>query len=243
MPDSPCRDHAVARAWPEAVEETRRACERLAHAADRYTTGAAIYRQAEIHRARGDLTAAENAFREATEWGHDAQPGLALLRLAQGETEAAAGAIRRVVTETTDRLRRAKLLPAHVEIMLAAGDISAAREAADELGEIVGVYDTPALRAAAGCALGGVLLAEGEARPALGALRRAWEQWRVLDAPYEAARARVLIGLACRTLGDEESAALELDAARRVFAELGAAPDLVRVEHLTRKQPPQPRTG
>ncbi|MET0923237.1 MAG: hypothetical protein ABWY47_08875, partial [Xanthobacteraceae bacterium] len=139
-------------AWPEAVEETRRACERLAHAADRYTTGAAIYRQAEIHRARGDLTAAENAFREATEWGHDAQPGLALLRLAQGETEAAAGAIRRVVTETTDRLRRAKLLPAHVEIMLAAGDISAARKAADELGEIAGVYDTPALRAAAGCA-------------------------------------------------------------------------------------------
>jgi ATP/maltotriose-dependent transcriptional regulator MalT len=225
-------------AWPEAVEETRRACERLAHAADRYATGAALYRQAEIYRTRGDFASAEDAYREATQWGHDAQPGLALLRLAEGETEAAAGAIRRVVTETTDRLRRAKLLPAHVEIMLATGDISAAREAADELGKIVGVYDTPALRAAAGCALGGVLLAEGEARPALGALRRAWEQWRVLDAPYEAARARVLIGLACRTLGDEESAALELDAARRVFAELGAAPDLVRVEQLTRKQPP-----
>ena len=224
-------------AWPEAVEETRRACERLAHAADRYTTGAALYRQAEIQRIRGDLAAAENAFREATEWGQDAQPGLALLRLAEGETEAAAGAIRRVVTETTDRLRRAKLLPAHVEIMLATDDISAAREAADELSQIAGVYDTPAQRAAAGCALGSVLLAEGEARPALGALRRAWEQWRALDAPYEAARARVLIGLACRTLGDEDSAALELDAARRVFAELGAAPDLVRVEQLTRKQP------
>jgi tetratricopeptide (TPR) repeat protein len=225
-------------AWPEAVEETRRACKRLAHAADRYTTGAALYRQAEIHRTRGDLTAAENAFREATEWGHDAQPGLALLRLTEGETEAAAGAIRRVVTETTDQLRRAKLLPAHVEIMLATDDISAAREAADELSQIAGAYDTPALRAAAGCALGGVLLAEGEARPALSALRRAWEQWRALNAPYEAARARVLIGIACRTLGDEESAALELDAARRIFAELGAAPDLVRVEQLTRKQPP-----
>src|SRR4029453_14789052 len=84
--------------WPEAVEETRRACERLAHAADRYTTGAALYPPAEVHRARGDLTAAENAFREATEWGHEAQPGLALLRLVQGETEAAGGAIRRVVT-------------------------------------------------------------------------------------------------------------------------------------------------
>ena len=206
-------------AWPEAVEETRRACERLAHAADRYTTGAALYRQAEIQRIRGDLAAAENAFREATEWGHDAQPGLALLRLAEGDTEAAAGAIRRVVNETTDRLRRAKLLPAHVEIMLATDDISAAREAADELSQIAGVYDTPAQRAAAGYALGSVLLAEGD------------------DAPYEAASVRVLIGLACRTLGDEDSAALELDAARRVFAELGAAPDLVRVEDFTRKQP------
>jgi tetratricopeptide (TPR) repeat protein len=196
-----------------------------------------LYRQAEIQRIRGDLAAAENAFREATEWGQDAQPGLALLRLAEGDTEAAAGAIRRVVTETTDRLRRAKLLPAYVEIMLATNDISRAREAADELSEIAGVYDTPAQRAAAGCALGSVLLAEGEARPALGALRGAWEQWRAVDAPYEAARARVLIGLACRALGDEDSAALELDAARRVFAELGAAPDLVRVEQYTRKRP------
>ena len=209
-------------AWPEAVEETRRACERLAHAADRYTTGAALYRQAEIHRIRGDLAAAENAFREATEWGHDAQPGLALLRLAEGDTEAAAGAIRRVVTETTDRLRRAKLLPAHVEIMLATDDISAAREAADELSQIAGVYDTPAQRAAAGCALGRVLLARG---------RGPGGAWR------SAPRLGALIGLACRALGDEDSAALELDAARIVFAELGAAPDLVRVERLTRKQP------
>jgi len=129
-------------AWPEAIEETRRACERLAHAADSYTTGAALYRQAEIHRIRGDLAAAENAYREATQWGHDSEPGLALLRLAEGETKAAAGAIGRVVIETTDRLRRAKLLPAHVEIMLAVGDISAAREAADELCQIVDVYDT-----------------------------------------------------------------------------------------------------
>jgi tetratricopeptide (TPR) repeat protein len=101
-------------AWPEAVEETRRACEQLAHAADRYTTGAALYRQAKIHRARGDFAAAEAAYRQATRWGHEAQPGLALLRLVEGETEAAAAAIRRVLTEITDRLRRAKVLPAHV---------------------------------------------------------------------------------------------------------------------------------
>jgi ATP/maltotriose-dependent transcriptional regulator MalT len=124
-----------------------------------------------------------------------------------------------------------------VEIMLAAGDISAAREAADELCQIVDVYDTPALRAAAGYAIGGVLLAEGEARSALGQLRRARERWQALDAPYETARARVHMGFACRALGDEESAALELDAAHRVFAKLGAEPDIIRVDQLTRKQP------
>jgi len=221
-------------AWPEAVEETKRACERLAHAADKYATGAALHRQAEVYRARGDFTSAEDAYREATQWGHEPQPGLALLRLAEGKTEAAEAAIRRVVAGTTDRLRRAKLLPAHVEIMLALGDVPAARDAAGELIGIAGDYDTPALRAAAGHALGGVLLAEGDARSALGALRRAWEIWRELDVPYEAARVRVLIALGCRALGDEDSAALELDAARRVFGELGAAPDLTRVENLTR---------
>jgi DNA-binding CsgD family transcriptional regulator len=223
-------------AWPEAVEETKRACERLAHAADRYTTGSAHYRQAEIYRAHGDFAAAEEAYREASQWGHEPQPGLALLWLAEDKTEAAEAAIRRVVAETTDRLRRAKLLPAHVEIMLAVGDVAAARAAGDELGEIADAYDTPAVRAAAGRALGGVLLAEGDARSALGALRGAWELWRQLDAPYEAARVRVLIALGCRGLGDEESAALELDAAGRVFGELGAAPDLTRVEDLTRRQ-------
>jgi DNA-binding NarL/FixJ family response regulator len=222
-------------AWPEALEETKRACERLAHAADKYTTGAALYRQAELYRARGDFASAEDAYREASQWGHEAQPGLALFRLAEGKTEAAEASIRRVA-ETTDRLRRAKLLPAHVEIMLAVGDVPAARDAAGELTEIADDYDTPALRAAAGQSLGAVLLADGDARSALGALRRAWDIWRELDAPYEAARVRVLIALGCRALGDEESAALELDAARRVFGELGAAPDVTRVEHLTRKQ-------
>jgi DNA-binding CsgD family transcriptional regulator len=122
-----------------------------------------------------------------------------------------------------------------VEIALAIADVSAARDAADELAEIAGTYDTPALRATAGYANGSVLLAEGDARRALGVLRSAWEEWRALQAPYEAARTRVLIGLGCRALGDEESTALELDTARRVFVELGAAPDLARVEQLMRK--------
>jgi len=218
--------------WPEAVEETKRACARLAHAADQYATGAALYRQAELYRASGDFAAAEEGYREASRWGREPQPGLALLRLAEGNTTAAEAAIRRVIAETTDRFRRAKLLPAHVEIMLAVGDVPAARDAAGELTEIAGDYDAPAMRAAAGHALGAVLLAEGDARGALVALRHAWRVWRELDAPYEAARARVLIALGCRALGDEDAAALELDGAGRVFVQLGAATDLTRVTAL-----------
>jgi ATP/maltotriose-dependent transcriptional regulator MalT len=221
--------------WPEAVEETKRAYQRLVHAADKYTTGAALYRQAELYRVRGDSTAAENAYRGASEWGQEPQPGLALLRLGMGETRAAESAIRRVVAETSDRLRRARLLPAYVEIMLGVGDVDAARDAARELAGIAGEYDMPALRAVARHASGAVLLADGDARGALAALRDSWQLWRELDVPYEAARVRVLIALGRQSLGDEESATLELDAARRVFAHLGARTDLTRIETLTRK--------
>jgi len=223
-------------AWPEALQEAKRACERFARAADQYATGAAFYRQAEVYRARGDFAAAEDAYQQASQWGHEPQPGLALLRLSQGKTDAAVAAIRRVVAETTDRLSRAKLLPAHVEIMLTVGDIAAAGEAASELTEIAGDFATPALRAVAGHARGAVLLAEGDMPAALVALRGAWQVWRELDAPYEAARARVLIGLACRALGDEDAATMDLDAARSVFAGLGATPDLNRIERFTRKK-------
>ena len=123
--------------------------------------------------------------------------------------------------ETTDRFKRAKLLPAYVEIILAMGDLSAARDAGSELNEIARGYDMPALHAVAGHAAGAVLLADGDARGALVVLRRAWELWRKLDAPYEAAKVRVLIALGCRALGDEDSAAMELDAAERVFRCLG----------------------
>jgi ATP/maltotriose-dependent transcriptional regulator MalT len=221
-------------AWPEAIEETKKAVERLARAADKYATGAALYRQAELYRVLGDFSAAEDGYRGASRWGHEIQPGLALLRLAEGDAPAAEGSIRRVVEETTDRLRRAQVLPAHVEIMLAVGDVAAAHEAADELAELADDYDTPVLRAMAGRAVGAVLLAEGNARIALGALRRAWDLWRELDASYEAARVRVLIALSCRSLGDEDSAALELDSALRVFKSLGAAPDATQVERLAR---------
>lgn len=223
--------------WTEAVEEARLAREQFVLAADKYATGAAMYRLGELHRCRGDSEAAENAYRQAGEWGHDPQPGLALLRLAQGRSEAAVAAITRAVEETTERPRRAKLLPALVEILLAADDVAAAHTAADELAEISAVYDTAALVAVASQARGAVLLAEADARAALAPLREAAKVWRELDAPYDEARVRVLVAQACRALGDEDTAALELEATRRVFVRLGARNDLARIEMLTGTRP------
>ena len=150
--------------------------------------------------------------------------------MAQGRTDAAAAAIRRVVGATTDRLQRTRLLPAYIEIMLAVGDIQEARGACRELEEIVESFDTGVLGAIAAHARGAVELAEGDAQAALGSLRRAFDAWRQVEAPYEAARVRVLAGLACRAVGDDEGAGLELDAARIVFEQLGATPDLARID-------------
>jgi tetratricopeptide (TPR) repeat protein len=230
-------------AWPQAVEEARRAGERLVQGADSYATGAAFYRQAEVYRVLGDFTAAEDAYQQASRWGREPQPGLALLRLAQGRTDAAAAAIRRVLAETSEKFRRARLLPAQVEIMLAVGEVKAAADAASELTGIASGYETAALRAVADHAHGAVLLAEGDARAAVVALRGAWQVWRELEAPYEAARVRVLVGLGCRALGDEEAAAMELDAARGVFAQLGATPDLARLETLDGRESAAKGTG
>ena len=220
--------------WPDAMEEAQRARERLTgHPA----VGMVLYQQGELHRLRGEFAEAEEAYRQANQWGHSPQPGLAELRLAQGDVAAAAAAIRRVVAETQDRVARARVLAAYVEIGLAVDDVGAARAAADELSHIAADLGAPLLQAAAARATGAVLLAEGDARAACYTLRRAWTAWRDLDAPYEAARVRVLVGLACRALGDEDTAGMELDAARVVFEQLGAAPDLARVDSLVRRAP------
>lgn len=217
-------------AWPDAIEEARRASERLAHRADKQAAAAAFYQEAEVHRLRGEFAAAEDAYKMASQWGWEPQPGLALLRLAQGRPDAASAAMRRVLNGAGDRLQRARLLPVYVEIMLAAGDIEAARSAASELGMIAESFGSDVLEAIASHARGAVALAEGNAQAALGPLRRAFEAWQWAEAPYLAARVRVQIGLACRALGDDDGARLELDAARRVFEQLGAAPDLARLE-------------
>jgi DNA-binding CsgD family transcriptional regulator len=222
-------------AWPDAMEEAQRACERLAEPPGGPAAGMAFYQLAELHRLRGEFVKAEEAYRRASQFGREPQPGLAQLRLAQGQVDAAAAAIRRVMDEASDRVARSKLLAAYVEIILAAGDVHAAHAATDELAQLADDLAAPLLGAVAAHAQGAVLLGEGDARAALPALRHAWTAWQDLEVPYEAARVRVLIGLACRQLGDLDSAEMELDAARWVFRQLDAVPDLARVEALTRQ--------
>ncbi len=220
-------------AWTDAEEEAEKARDTLFGAPDRPAVGMAFYELGELHRLRGFFTAAEEAYRQASEWGHPPQPGLARLRLAQGDLVAAEAASRRVVDEAQGLVSRSKVLPAHVEIMLTAGDVSAARVAADELSRIAHEVDAPLLRAISSHAQGAVLLADGDARAAVTSLRHAWSTWQQLEAPYEAARTRVLIGLSCRALGDVDGGAMELAAARSLFDQLGAAPDRDAVDRLT----------
>jgi DNA-binding CsgD family transcriptional regulator len=217
-------------AWGDALVEARRAGQRLAP--NQLAAGRARYREGEIQRLRGELAAAEAAYGDASRCGWEPQPGLARLRLARGNRDAAAAAIRRALSEARDPAARAALLPACVDIMLAVGEIGAARGASTELDRLcagrTGVLDALSAQAAAT-----VALSEGHAQAALDAARHACRAWQQLEAPHEIARVRVLVGLACRALGDDDTAQLELTAAREVFASLGAAPDVTRVDALS----------
>ncbi len=230
--------------WRAALEEVQQAGERLRQGVlNQRRAGSALYREGEIQRLQGEFAPAEEAYRAASRLGYEPQPGLALLRLAQGNGAAAAAAIGRVADETDAPLERAGLLPARVEIMLAVGDLEEARVASVELDAISETHASDLLRALAAQAGGAVMLAEEDARGALGSLRRALSAWQDIEAPYEAARTRVLLGMACRRLGDDDAAALELEAARAVFEELGAGPDLTRVDSLVTSAPSQSTHG
>lgn len=225
-------------AWSDALEEARRARVQLANPPGQPAMGMAMYQLAELHRLRGEFTEAEAAYREAVQWGCNPQPGLALLRLAQGQADVAQAAIRRALDEARDPSARAKLLPAHTEIMLANRAVETARAAADELLEVARHFDAPFLRAVAAHSNGAVLLAEGQVSAALEALRDAWRAWEQIDAPYEAARTRVLVGVACAQLDDKDSGSMEWDAARVVFQAVGAVPDLAALDAAAGRGPP-----
>lgn len=225
-----CEIFQLEGAWPAAAAEAARACETLAGPPAWDSLGSAHYQLGEIQRLRGELLQAEESYGRASLAGRDPEPGLSLLRLAQGRVDAASGAIHRALQDADDPVGRSRLLPAYVEISLALGDADAARGAADELAAIATQLNAPYLHAVAAHAAGAVLLAEGQPQAARIALRGALEAWRDLEAPYEAARVRVLLGSASDALGDGDGARHEREAARRAFTELGAALDLERLD-------------
>ena len=225
--------------WTKAEEEARDACKEL----ERYHildgVGFAHYEIGEVRLHMGDLVGAEEAFLAAYEFGRDSQPGLALLMLARGEVDEAAASLARGLTEgggnqgpRQDRLNRARLLPAQVEVALARDDVATARAATAELGELATDFERPAFEAAALIARGEVALHEGDATAAAQAFERAVKLWRQIEFPYESARARMRLGEALIASGNEGAARMELGAARSTFMKLGAALDLKRVEGL-----------
>jgi DNA-binding NarL/FixJ family response regulator len=230
-------------AWREAAEESLKACARFEEVGNDAAAGQAFYRLGELHRLRGDFSAAEHAYEDASQRGHEPQPGLALMRLGQGKTAAAKSSIKRVLSETNEPLRRAALLPTHAELALSTNDIDNARTASTELDEIVDRYPSETLDAIAAQTRGAVELADGNAAEALVALRRAAQLFQSLNAPYDIARVRMFVGLACRMLSDEDTAVMEINAARKAFADLGAGPDLARADAHLPTASPEPVGG
>jgi DNA-binding CsgD family transcriptional regulator len=218
-------------AWPEAEAEATRASEELMEWSPG-AAGPAFYQLGEIHRRRGDTTAAEEAFTRAHQLGTDPQPGLALLRLSQGKVDQARAALRVALEGPHEAPTRARLAAAAAEAAMAAGDLDDARERVDGLQSIALESGARAYEALAASAAGALLLAGGNAEAATDHLRRAHAEWRDLKLPYEAARVQVQLGRALSAVGDDDDAALELKAALGVFEELGAEPDATEVRRL-----------
>jgi DNA-binding CsgD family transcriptional regulator len=218
--------------WADALAEATKACERLLHGASRIGIALAYYQVGELHRLRGEFTKAEDAYVAARERGKNPEPGHALLRLAEGQMEAAVTAIHRALEEVRDRKARARVLIGAVDIFIAAQDVTGARDAAAELMAIALELNAPLIRAHAQQAAGAVLLAESNPQAALDPLREAASLWRELDVPYETARVGVSIALACRALDNRDGATFEFETARRAFEQLGARPDVARVTSL-----------
>jgi DNA-binding CsgD family transcriptional regulator len=224
-------------AWPEAMVAARRACDRLATPVHPAALAAAHAIEGDLLRLLGDFGAAELAYQQATLYGRDPQPGLALLRLAQHQPQTADTMIRRVLDEAQDPISRARLLAPYVEIVLATGDRISARSAAEELRQVANTLGTPLLRAHAAQAVGAVLAVEGNVKAALVELRRAFNEFNSLGVRYHAARTRLLIADACAALGDHDTAAIESGAAHAVLEALTTSPADLNATNAPRTSP------
>lgn len=212
-------------AWSEAADAAEDACRRLS-AKPEFGLGPAYYRLGEIERQRGRYAAAERAYQQAAEAGAEVQPGLARLRAVQGNPDAAIAGLDRALAEHPVSVLRPSLLAARVDLAVAAGDLASATACAGELSGLAASAEAPYLHALAAYAEGSVRLASDDPRGAVSCLRRAWSLWTRVEAPYEAARTRLLVARACRALGDTDAEQMELDGARVVFEQLGALGDL-----------------
>lgn len=228
--------------WDEAVSQALQARDQLATPPGHPATGLALYRLGELYRLRGEFDEAGSAFKEASVWGHDPQPGLALLRFYEGDLDSASATIRRVVDTAGSSPLRCQVLPAAVRILCAVEDVDGALRAAEDLTQLAGELDVPFARAVAKHSAGLVDLARSDAGTAVEHLREALATWRDVQAPYEEALTRAEIGVAYRSLGDDDSADLELHAARTLLSGLGAIPDVERIDSL-RGAPPDDRHG
>jgi DNA-binding CsgD family transcriptional regulator len=213
-------------AWDAALDELTAAIERYRLAGATDAVGQAACERGDLLRLRGDLEAAEAAYQSSAEHGYDPQPGSALLWLARGRTAAALGAVRRLLAEPGPSVRRSRVLPAAVDVLLAAHDVDAARDCARELDGLAESFGSEVLAAAASTAWGRVQLASGDPAGALPYLRKAHQAWVRLDMPHEAALAQADTGRALVALGDHESARRALASARGVLVSVGAGPDV-----------------
>jgi len=225
-----CRVHraeitALRGSLAKAEQEARVACDELMKFQITPVASEGFYEIGAIRLRMGDLPAAEESFRQAHEMGRSPEPGLSLIRLAEGKAQVANASLKRALAADGSRPGRARLLPAQVEAAIAAGDLDTARRAADELAEIAETFGTEASHACKHLARGAVLLADGDAAAADRELRMALEAWQKIEAPYEAARVRMLIAAAARASGDEDSARLELASAKAAFERIGARRD------------------
>jgi DNA-binding CsgD family transcriptional regulator len=225
--------HQLTGSWELAEREAARVCRDLV-TIQPATAAEAHYQVGEIRRLRGDLEGAEQAYQRAHQLGRDPQPGHALLRLAQGRVDAASASIRTaLLAEADDRLVRARLCAAQVEIALAAGDEATARQACEELQEVAERYASSGLEVLARHARGALLLEAGDPAAALPVLRDACRRWQGVEAPYDCARVRTLLARTYEQLGDGEAAERERDVAVEVFRRLGADADLRRARAAT----------
>jgi len=222
--------------WNDAARDAEGACALLI---SRPAAGAAFYRRGEIHRLRGEFTKAEEAYTRAHERGRKPQPGLALLRLAEGQIDAAVGSITSVLLDTPAAISRARMLPAAVEILLAADDLAAARAASAELSEIAVAFGAPLLTGLSAHAAGAILLADGDVEAASISLQQACEIWRDLEMPYEEAHTCVLLATVCEKRLDQDGRRLELETARRIFTRLSAEHCLARIAEQTDRASPR----